>query len=134
MMTINVSTSKRNELVDITQKVQDVVTQADLKQGMIVLYVPHTTAAVTINEGADPSVKNDILQSLERLIPEKDGYHHLEGNSDAHIKSSLIGASALILVDKGRLVLGTWQHIFFFEGDGPRKRTLHMQLFPLLNS
>jgi secondary thiamine-phosphate synthase enzyme len=131
MYTLQVSTNKRNELIDITDEVQQQIAEENFTQGMIVLYVPHTTAAVTINEGADPSVKEDIIQTLATLIPVSETYQHLEGNSDAHIKASLLGASAHILVENGRLVLGTWQHIFFFEGDGPRKRKIYLQLFPL---
>ena len=90
----------------------------------MVLYVPHTTAGITINEGADPSVQRDIIESLCGLIPRNGDYHHMEGNSDAHIKSSLIGSSVTVLVENNNLVLGTWQRIFFYEGDGPRSRKI----------
>lgn len=119
---IGVRTTKRNELVDITGEVQSVVEESRVKSGICYVYVPHTTAAVTINEGADPSVKRDILMMLEKLIPHRASYAHMEGNSDAHIKSSLIGASEVIIVQDGRLQLGTWQSVFFCEFDGPRSR------------
>lgn len=129
MKEINVKTDKRLEMVDITQKVQDVLNKEKVNDGFVLLYVPHTTAAVTINEGADPSVQRDILTKLKELIPKSDDYHHSEGNSDAHIKASLIGSSEKVLVNNGRLMLGTWQKIFFFEGDGPRNRTVFFEFF-----
>jgi len=92
------------------------------------VYVPHTTAGITINEGADPSVQQDIIEALAKLIPENRDYHHIEGNSDAHIKASLLGSSATIIIKNKKLVLGTWQHIFFYEGDGPRKRKVYIDL------
>ncbi len=119
---IGVRTSKRNEFVDITDEVQSVVEESKVKSGICYVYVPHTTAAVTINEGADPSVKRDILMMLEKLIPHRASYSHMEGNSDAHIKSSLIGASETIIIQDGRLQLGIWQSVFFCEFDGPRSR------------
>ena len=115
-------------MVDITDEVQRIVEDEGKEDGMVVVYVPHTTAGVTINEGADPSVQRDIIETLKRLIPESGDYHHMEGNSDAHIKASLIGSSVNIIIDDMKLVLGTWQHIFFFEGDGPRHRKVYVKL------
>lgn len=125
---IGVRTTKRNEFVDITGEVQSVVEESKVKNGICYVYVPHTTAAVTINEGADPSVKRDILMMLEKLIPHTASYAHMEGNSDAHIKSSLIGASEVIIVQDGRLQLGTWQSVFFCEFDGPRSRKVMVKI------
>lgn len=119
---INVKTGQRNEFVDITGLVRDELQQAGVESGVCYVYVPHTTAAVTINEGADPAVQTDIVSTLERLIPRDENYRHLEGNSDAHLKSSLIGASACIIIEEGELQLGTWQAIYFCEFDGPRHR------------
>jgi secondary thiamine-phosphate synthase enzyme len=126
MFELNVVSKKRNEMIDITVDVQNILVQKNFQKGHIIIYVPHTTAGITINEGADPSVKRDIIETLKRIVPENGGYHHLEGNSDAHIKASLFGSSVTILVDDNRLILGTWQHIFFCEGDGPRNRTLYL--------
>jgi secondary thiamine-phosphate synthase enzyme len=128
MREIKVVTRKRIEMVDITDEVQRIVTDAKIEDGMAVLYVPHTTAGVTINEGADSSVQRDIIETLKKIIPESGDYHHMEGNSDAHIKASLIGPSVNVIIDDNRLVLGTWQHIFFFEGDGPRKRKVYVKI------
>ncbi len=128
MKTITVKSKVRNELVDITAQVQKVVAQSGIDSGHCLLYVPHTTAAVTINEGADPSVKDDILTYLADQIPPLTSYKHNEGNSDSHIKSSLVGASELLIIENGKLVLGTWQSIYFCEFDGPRNRHLHIQL------
>ena len=122
------TSKKRNELIDITVQVQRVIDEEHVSEGTVIVYVPHTTAGVTINEGADPSVQHDIIQMLERLVPEQGDYDHAEGNSDAHIKASLLGSSVTILVHHGRLVLGTWQHVFFYEGDGPRYRTVLVQV------
>jgi len=125
---ISVSSSKRMEMIDITEKVQQFVDDHGINNGAVLLYVPHTTAAVTINEGADPSVQQDIITLLKGLIPEHGDYQHAEGNSDAHVKASLLGASEYILVENKKLVLGTWQHVFFFEGDGPRQRKVYVRL------
>ena len=130
MIELSISTSKKNELIDITERIENMIKKEQFEYGLVFIYVPHTTAAITINEGADPSVKHDIIHTLEQLIPESNDYHHMEGNSDAHIKASLIGASEQILVEKGKLVLGTWQHIFFYEGDGPRNRKIFIRLIP----
>ncbi len=124
---LNVKSRQRNELIDITQRVEDVLKETGIKSGVCYVYVPHTTAGVTINEGADPSVQHDILSTLAGLIPHEDGYHHAEGNSDAHIKSSLMGASQYVLIDEGKLMLGTWQSVFFCEFDGPRHRRVALK-------
>lgn len=127
MKEISVKTSSRSELIDITDKVQAFVKESRLQDGFIVVFVPHTTAGVTINENADPSVKADILMELDKNIPHDDNYTHLEGNSAAHIKSSLMGPSLTVIVESGKLVLGTWQGIFFCEFDGPRNRKCYMK-------
>jgi secondary thiamine-phosphate synthase enzyme len=130
-MILTVKTKSRTELVDITSHVQDMIQSSDIKQGLCFLYVPHTTAAVTINESADPSVRADMLMVLNQIIPWQADYRHLEGNSPAHIKSTLVGASELIAIENKRLVLGTWQGIFFCEFDGPRTRKVHVRLSAL---
>ena len=127
-MILAVKTRQRTELVDITAQVSRVVADAKVAQGMCMLYVPHTTAGVTINESADPSVKEDILMILNRIVPWQAEYRHLEGNSPAHVKSTLVGASELIGIENQRLVLGTWQGIFFCEFDGPRNRKVHVRI------
>ena len=127
-MICTIKSKNRTELIDITSKIQDIVLSAAIGQGLCMLYVPHTTAAVTINESADPSVKDDILMVINTIIPWKAGYRHLEGNSPAHIKATLIGPSELIAVENDRLILGTWQGIFFCEFDGPRTRKIHVRL------
>jgi secondary thiamine-phosphate synthase enzyme len=119
---IDVRTSARNQFVDITRKVQDVVTASGLSDGACIVHVPHTTAGITINENADPDVTRDIIDTLNRLVPQSASYRHVEGNSDAHVKASLMGFSVTVLVEKGQLMLGTWQGIYFCEFDGPRSR------------
>jgi secondary thiamine-phosphate synthase enzyme len=119
---IQVKTKQRNELVDITPQVEKVVEESGVAEGICVLAVPHTTAAVTVNENADPSVKADIIAKLSELAPVGDRYRHMEGNADAHIKAVLVGPSETLLVKGGRLSLGTWQGVFFCEFDGPRQR------------
>lgn len=110
-------------MLDITHQVAQVVLESDVKDGICTVFIPHTTAAVTINENADPDVTRDILDKLERMLPKKDGYKHFEGNSASHIKASMFGFSETILVENGNLVLGTWQGIYFCEFDGPRTRS-----------
>lgn len=122
MEVIPVRTTKRNQLVDITSQTQQAVDRAGLKDGLACVFVPHTTAGVTVNENADPDVVRDMLQTLDELIPERSDYRHNEGNSDSHVKSSLIAPSMTIIVENGRLCLGTWQGIYFAEFDGPRSR------------
>lgn len=128
MREIKVVTRKRNEMIDITSDIQQVVNEDDIQNGIVVVYVPHTTAGVTINEGADPSVQRDIIETLKQIVPESGNYHHMEGNSDAHIKASIMGPSVTIILENNRLVLGTWQHIFFYEGDGPRSRKVYVEI------
>jgi secondary thiamine-phosphate synthase enzyme len=122
MKTVSVNTESHTEFIDISNKVKSVVSDSGVKEGMAVVYVPHTTAAVTINESADPSVKTDIINSLEKNVPWSDNYKHSEGNAAAHIKASLMGSSVNIMIQNGNLVLGTWQGIFFCEFDGSRSR------------
>ncbi len=122
MKQINVSTRSRTELVDITSQVQSVIAESGVQDGVCYVYVPHTTAGLTINENADPSVREDILMELNKAIPLEDNYRHREGNAAAHIKATIVGSSETLLVERGRLVLGTWQGIFFCEFDGPRSR------------
>ncbi len=122
MKQINVSTRSRTELVDITSQVQSVIAESGVQDGVCYVYVPHTTAGLTINENADPSVREDILMELNKTIPLEDNYKHREGNAAAHIKATIVGSSETLLVERGRLVLGTWQGIFFCEFDGPRSR------------
>lgn len=126
-MILTVKTNARTQFVDVTSKVRDAVASEGVKDGICMLYVPHTTAAVTINESADPSVQSDIQMVLNEMVPWKADYKHLEGNSPAHVKSTLVGASELVAVENGSLVLGTWQGIFFCEFDGPRTRKLHVR-------
>ena len=128
-MQLTVKTHSQTELVDITSEIRDSIRQHGLKNGLCFIYVPHTTAAVTINESADPSVKSDILNVLNQVIPWEAGYRHLEGNSPAHIKSTLVGASETVAVENGNPVLGTWQGVFFCEFDGPRTRKVNINLF-----
>lgn len=130
MVALTVQTSARTEFIDVTAKVQQVVAATGVENGLCMLYVPHTTAAVTINESADPSVRADILKTINEIVPWDDGYRHLEGNSAAHIKTTLVGSSEMLMIERGGLVLGTWQGIFFCEFDGPRTRKLHVNLIP----
>lgn len=130
MQKISLSTRQREVLVDITSSVQDALRQTGISSGICVLYCPHTTAAITINEGADPSVAHDMVMGLRRLIPGNWDFTHMEGNSDAHIKASLIGPSETVIIEGGRPVLGTWQKIFFCEFDGPRKREFFVRVQP----
>lgn len=124
MKELKVSTSSREELKDVTSKVKKAVDEMGLEDGICVLYVPHTTAGITINESADPDVATDIVSQLKEIAPKGKGYRHREGNADSHIKSSLIGNTSRVFVENGKLQLGTWQGIFFAEFDGPRSRNL----------
>lgn len=126
--TLSVKTKKRSEFIDITDKVRSIVSKSTVLDGICFLYVPHTTAGITINEHADPSVVADIQGQLSKLVPHGAGYLHMEGNADAHIKATLTGTSALCFIEQGTLVLGTWQGIFFCEYDGPRTRTVHIKI------
>jgi secondary thiamine-phosphate synthase enzyme len=124
-----VRTQERCQLVEVTDAVERLVREQKISDGMVILYVPHTTAAVTINENADPDVRHDLLKKLESLVPHQESYYqHGEGNSDSHVKTSLVGNSAMVLVEGGRLVLGRWQGIYFCEFDGPRQRELFLKL------
>ena len=127
-MILSVKTRERTELVDITSDINRQVRKSGVDQGLCMLFVPHTTAAVTINESADPSVKSDILMVLNDIIPWQANYRHMEGNSAAHIKTTLVGSSELIAIENNQLALGTWQGVFFCEFDGPRSRKLHIRL------
>ncbi len=126
--TLEISTVKRAQLIDITPMVADMVAESGIREGLAHIFVPHTTAAVTINEGADPAVAQDLLAALAGLAPDKGDYSHLEGNSDAHIKASLLGSSQSVPVSGGKLLLGTWQSVFFCEFDGPRRRKALIKL------
>ena len=126
---IGVKSGSRSEMIDITSSIQKEVTRSGVREGLCVVYVPHTTAGVTINEGADPSVCYDIINKLNRLVPRDEGYRHMEGNSDSHIKASLMGSSVYVIIEDNSLVLGTWQKIFFCEFDGPRSRNINIKIF-----
>lgn len=128
LQTLTVRTGGRTEFLDVTGRVQEAVTESGIQEGCCHLFVPHTTAAITINENADPSVKADILMVLNRIISDQEPYRHLEGNSPAHIKASLMGPQLTLMVSRGRLVLGTWQGLYFCEFDGPRSRRLHLKV------
>jgi len=127
-MILSVKTSARTELIDITSKIARLVKESGVSEGRCMLYVPHTTAAVTINESADPSVKDDILMVLNQIVPWDANYKHREGNSPAHVKSTLVGASETVAIENGSLALGTWQGIFFCEFDGPRTRKVDVRI------
>ena len=126
--TLEVKTGSKTELADITDRIQQVVAKSGVKEGLCHVFVPHTTAGVTINENADPSVKADILMVMNKLISDRESYRHAEGNSPAHIKASLVGSQLTVIVSQGRLLLGTWQGIFFCEFDGPRSRRVHVKV------
>jgi len=130
MPTLDIRTSRQNELIEVTDRVQQVVAASGVTDGLVHLFTPHTTAAITINENADPDVVHDILTILDRMVPLSGGYRHAEGNSAAHVKSSLVGCSETVPLDNGRLVLGTWQGIYFCEFDGPRSRRLQVRVLP----
>jgi secondary thiamine-phosphate synthase enzyme len=134
METCTIKSKSRNEFIDITSRIQEVVSASGIRDGTCLLHVPHTTAGITVNEGADPSVQADILAYLADRVPHRGSYRHLEGNADAHIKSTLVGVSHVLPVEDGRVVLGTWQSIFFCEFDGPRTRRVHIQLTGDTNS
>lgn len=128
MEKINIKTNSRVELIDITGRIQEVVSKAKIKDGICFVFCPHTTAGLTINENADPSVRKDITNTLSKLVPENAGYSHTEGNADSHIKSSLFGSSLTIFIEDGQLAFGTWQGIYFCEGDGSRSRQVWVKL------
>ena len=122
MERISIRTNSRVELIDITDRVQAIVTKSKIKDGVCLVFCPHTTAGLTINENADPSVRKDIVNALNKLIPANAGYAHIEGNADSHIKSSLFGSSLTVFIEGGQIAFGTWQGIYFCESDGPRSR------------
>ncbi len=121
-----ISTRVKEEFIDMTSKVRKIIEDSGIRTGICTVFVPHTTAGVTINENADPSVQSDILNTLRTMVPETLPYTHMEGNSPAHVKASLMGSSAQIIIDEGELVLGTWQGIYFCEFDGPRRRKVYI--------
>ena len=128
MKTIQIRTSERVQLIDITSTVQAYVSEKGTQNGIITIYVPHTTCGITINEHADPDVVRDLKMQLGKLAPENAGYHHYEGNSDSHVKSSLIGASETVIISNSQMILGTWQGIFLCDFDGPRTRNVHLKI------
>jgi len=128
LKSINVRTGARVEFIDITNEINRVIRESGVKHGICCIYVPHTTAGIVINEGADPSVKKDIQDCLSRLIPSHGNYSHAEGNSPAHIKSSLTGISHTLIIEGGKILLGTWQSVFFCEFDGPRSRRVMLKI------
>ena len=127
---VDIKTHSRTEFLDITSQVKEIVKDSKIASGVCYVFVPHTTAGITINEHADPDVAEDIITQLESMVPQNHNYRHSEGNSAAHIRASLMGSSALIMVEYGDLVLGTWQGIFFCEFDGPRNRTCWVKIMP----
>lgn len=128
MLTLQVKSHKQFECINITSQIQNLIRDSGVKDGVATIYCPHTTAAITINEGADPSVVKDLLYELDKVIPLRDNYQHLEGNSAAHIKSSIIGCSESVIIENGSIILGTWQAIFFCEFDGPRNRKVFVKI------
>jgi secondary thiamine-phosphate synthase enzyme len=128
MNTLQIKTNQKEEFTDLTSKIQDSVQSIGIKNGICVVYVPHTTAGVTINENADPSVKKDFLMTLKKIVPDSLSYTHAEGNSPSHIKAGLVGSSVEVIIQNRRLALGTWQEIFFCEFDGPRQRQIYLQI------
>ena len=128
MQTFQVRTSSQSEFIDITRSVQEAVKKTGVADGVCIIFIPHTTAGVTINENADPNVVQDIIMELNKIVPFKDQYRHMEGNSPAHIKASFVGCSQMVFVESGKLALGTWQGIFFCEFDGPRSRKVHVKV------
>lgn len=128
MEKINIKTTKRIDLIDITGQVQLAVARSKINAGVCFIFCPHTTAGLTINENADPSVRKDIINTLNKLVPENAGYSHAEGNADSHVKSSIFGSSLTVFIESGHLALGTWQGIYFCESDGPRSREVWVKI------
>lgn len=125
-----VSTARRCQLIDITRLIQAAIDRLQIQDGLVVVQVPHATAAVTVNENADPDVQHDLLEKLSRAIPQQESYYrHNEGNSDSHLKSSLVGCAQTLIIERGRLALGTWQGVYFCEFDGPRRREVWLKVF-----
>uniref|UniRef100_A0A7C3YSC6 YjbQ family protein n=1 Tax=candidate division WOR-3 bacterium TaxID=2052148 RepID=A0A7C3YSC6_UNCW3 len=127
---IEIQTHHRNELLDITEEVARVIKKSNIKNGTAIIFVPHTTAGITLNENYDPSVRRDISESLARLFPKSGPYSHTEGNADAHIKSAIVGSSRTVFFENGNILFGTWQGIFFCEFDGPRRREVFVKIIP----
>ncbi|UCE39750.1 MAG: YjbQ family protein [Candidatus Aminicenantes bacterium] len=130
MKILTIPTHNKEDLIDITDQIEEAVNSSGIETGICCVYVPHTTAGVTINENADPSVKDDILMALRKIVPDSLSYTHAEGNSPAHVKSTLIGPSISIIIENGNLALGTWQGIIFCEFDGPRRRKIFIHTQP----
>ncbi|MBR3554450.1 MAG: secondary thiamine-phosphate synthase enzyme YjbQ [Oscillospiraceae bacterium] len=128
LVKLSVSTAQHTQMVDITHMVRKIVDDSGIREGICTVYIPHTTAAVTINENADPDVVADFTTEINKIVPWEDGYRHMEGNSAAHLKASMIGFSQQLIITEGRLLLGTWQGIWFCEYDGPRSRTVYVKL------
>ncbi|SHH32801.1 secondary thiamine-phosphate synthase enzyme [Caloranaerobacter azorensis DSM 13643] len=126
--TLQIKTENHTEFVDITERIQEIVINSKVKNGVCYIFVPHTTAGITINENADPDVKSDMLMELNKIVPFDDNYKHIEGNSSAHIKASLLGFSETVFIEDGQLLLGTWQGIYFCEFDGPRVRRVYVKI------
>ncbi|MDD2414158.1 MAG: secondary thiamine-phosphate synthase enzyme YjbQ [Eubacteriaceae bacterium] len=121
-------TTAHTQMMDVTRLVKEAVTESGVKDGVVTVFVPHTTAAVTINENADPDVVRDFTMEINKIVPWEDGYHHIEGNSAAHLKASMIGFSETVILEEGGLMLGTWQNLYFTEFDGPRTRRLYIKI------
>ncbi len=130
MKKLDISTSSKEAFIDITTKVEEEIRRERIEAGVCLIYVPHTTAAVTINENADPTVRQDLIMVLRKAVPDSLPYAHAEGNSPAHVKASLVGSSVAVIIEAGRLALGTWQGIFFCEFDGPRRRQAYLKIIP----
>jgi secondary thiamine-phosphate synthase enzyme len=128
MKTLHVKSTRQVEMIDISEEVCNIIRETGLTKGLAVVFTPHTTAAVTINENADPDVCRDLVRAINKIVPMQDGYHHFEGNSAAHLKSSLFGASETLIINDGKVLLGTWQGIYFCEFDGPRQRQVQIQV------
>ena len=129
LIKLNITTSKHTEMIEVTDIIQKAITESGVKDGMCTVFIPHTTAAVTINENADPDVVRDFTMEINKIVPWEDGYRHMEGNAAAHLKASMIGFSEQIIIDNGFLVLGTWQGIWFCEYDGPRSRKIYLKIW-----
>ena len=128
MYEIEISTTDQVQFIDITQKIKEALDEEEIKNGICIVFVPHTTAAVTINENADPDVSTDMIKEINKIVPFSDNYRHFEGNSAAHLKSSMIGVSETVIIKNGDLKLGRWQGIYFCEFDGPRKRKIWIKI------
>jgi secondary thiamine-phosphate synthase enzyme len=128
LLKASIRSTERNQFINLMPVVEPLVRQSGVQDGLAVIFCPHTTAAVTLNENADPDVTADIRRKLMSLVPQNNGYEHAEGNSDAHVKSSVLGASETVIISQGRMVMGTWQSLYFCEFDGPRQRTLYIQV------